>query len=125
VTTNGFDPGLALAFGARRSHPLVGEYVEARWKDGKWYPGRIEEVDGGKVRIRWAGYEENEWIEDGNIRPYDPRQHAAGTRVEVEWKGVWYPAEVLTGRWGLHLVHYDDFDEVWDEWVSPRRIRLG
>ena len=42
VATNGFDPGLVIASGMRRAHPSIGEYVEARWKDGNWYPGRIE-----------------------------------------------------------------------------------
>ena len=126
VATNGFDPGLVLASGIRRAHPLIGEYVEAKWNDGKWYPGRIEKVDGRTFWIRWAGYNESEsgWIEDSNIRPLVPKQIAAGTRVDVDWQGSWYPAEVLTGRWGMHLVHYDDFEPVWDEWVSSSRIRL-
>ena len=32
--------------------------------------------------------------------------------------------EDLTGRWGMHLVHYDNFEPVWDEWVPPKRLRL-
>ncbi len=124
VTANGFDPGLVLASGTRPTHRLVGEYVEARWNDGKWYPGRIETVDGSQVQIRWTGYNESESVQESNIRPFVPQQYAPGTRVEVEWQGSWYPAEVLTGRWGLHLVHYDDFEPVWDEWVSSKRIQL-
>jgi Agenet domain len=126
VTTNGFDPRFALVPGTKRAHSRIGEYVEAKSKDGKWYPGRVEKVDGTKFWIRWAGYKasHNEWVQDSNIRPSAPRQHAAGTRVEVEWQGSWYPAEVLTGRWGMHLVHYDKFEPVRDEWVSPKRIRL-
>ena len=126
VATNGFDPGLVLASGIRREHPRIGEYVEGKWKDGEWYRGRIEKVDGNRFWIRWAGYEEsaNEWVEDDNIRPFTPEQHAPGTRVEVKWDDSWYPAEVLAGRWGMHLVHYDDFEPIWDEWVSSQRIRL-
>jgi hypothetical protein len=126
VTANGFDPGLVLASGVRRAHPLVGEYVEARWTDGEWYPGRIEQVDGDKCSIRWAGYREHEIeeIPKSDIRPFVPQQHRAGTRVEAEWEGSWYPATVLTARWGMHLVHYDAFEPVWDEWVSTDRIRL-
>lgn len=126
VAVNGFDPGLVLANGIRRAHPLIGEYVEARWKDGKWYPGRIENVDGRTFWIRWVGYKESasEGVQAGDIRPFVPQQHASGTRVDVEWQGSWLPAEVLTGRWGMHLVHYDNFDPVWDEWVSSSRIRL-
>ena len=78
VATNGFDPGLVMASGMRRAHPLIGEYVEAKWKDGKWYPGRIEKVDGSTFWIRWVGYKvsENEGIQDINIRPFVPQQHA-------------------------------------------------
>jgi hypothetical protein len=125
VTANGFNPGLVMAAGAKRAHPPIGEYVEAKWTDGRWYPGRIEKVDRDSVWIHWAGYTEaeNSAVPNSDIRPLVPKQYAAGTRVEVEWQGAWYPAEVLTGRWGLHLVHYDNFETVWDEWVSPARIR--
>jgi hypothetical protein len=110
----------------RRAHPLIGEYVEARWKDGKWYPGRIERVDGSTFWIRWVGYKasEIEGVQHSDIRPFVPRQHASGTLVDVEWQGTWLPAEVLTGRWGMHLVHYENFESLWDEWVSSSRIRL-
>ena len=126
VSTNGFDPGLVLASGMRRAHPLIGEYVEARWRDGNWYPARIENVDGRTFWVRWVGYKESqdEGIEDTNIRPFVPRQHAPGTSVDVEWQGTWLPAEVLTGRWGMHLIHYENFEPLWDEWVSSSRIRL-
>lgn len=126
VSTNGFDPGLVLAAGIRRAHPLIGEYVEAKWKDGKWYPGRVEKVDGGTFWIRWVGYKEsaNEQIQVSDIRPFVPQHYASGTPVDVEWQGAWHPAEVLTGRWGMHLIHYENFDSVWDEWVSSSRIRL-
>jgi hypothetical protein len=126
VAVNGFDPGLVLATGVRRVHPLIGDYVEARWKDGRWYPGRIEQVDGNTFWIRWVGYKESatEQIADRDIRPFVPLQYASGTLVDVEWQGAWLPAEVLTGRWGMHLVHYENFEPLWDEWVSARRIRL-
>jgi hypothetical protein len=126
VTINGFDPGLVLAAGMKRTHPLIGEYVEATWTDGQWYPARIDRVDGGQIWVRWAGHNESEMeqVHESGIRPFVPNQYAAGTRLDVEWEGSWYPAEVLTGRWGLHLVHYDGFDATFDEWVAPERIRL-
>lgn len=126
VSTNGFDPGLVLASGMKRPHPLIGEYVEARWRDGNWYPACIERVDGRTLWVRWVGYRESqdEGIPDSSIRPFVPQQHAPGTFVDVEWQGQWLPAEVLTGRWGLHLIHYENFEPLWDEWVSASRIRL-
>ena len=88
--------------------------------------GAHRKVDGNRFLIRWAGYSENEnsAVEARNVRPLVPKQHPAGTRVEVEWQGSWYPAQVLTGRFGMHLVHYDEFEPVWDEWVSSTQIRL-
>jgi hypothetical protein len=30
---------------------------------------------------------------------------------------------VLNSKYGVHLIHYDDYESVWDEWVSPERIQ--
>lgn len=46
-----------------------------------------------------------------------------GRHVEVEWKGSWYPAQVIGVRGDESLVHYVDFDSSWDEWVGSERIR--
>lgn len=46
-----------------------------------------------------------------------------GRHVEVEWRGTWYPAQVVGSRDGASLVHYVGFDASWDEWVGPARIR--
>lgn len=127
VTTNGFDPGFVLVPGSKRAHPRIGDYVDAEFKDGRWYPGRIDKVDGAKFWICWVGYKEseNEWVEERNTRAYAPKQHPAGTRVQVEWQGTWYPAHVLASRWGMHLIHYDGFEPHWDEWVAPKRMRVS
>lgn len=46
-----------------------------------------------------------------------------GRHVEVEWKGTWYPAQVIEVGEDQEKVHYVDFDAAWDEWVSPDRVR--
>ena len=126
--TNGFDPGFVLASGMRRV-ASAGRRIRRSQMDrmARGIPAASRKWTAAGSGFCWAGYNESEsgWIADSNIRPLVPKQLAAGTRVEVEWQGSWYPAEVLTGRWGMHLVHYDDFEPVWDEWVSPRRIRLA
>jgi hypothetical protein len=126
VATNGFNPDLVLMSGIKREDPRIGEYVDAKSKDGKYYPGRIDKVDGTKFFIKWAGYtaDKNEWVESTNTRAYAPKQHAPGTKVSIEWEGEWYPAQVLTARYGMHLIHYNDFEDVWDEWVAPSRLKL-
>lgn len=47
----------------------------------------------------------------------------AGTRVEVNWKGKWWPAYALANQAGQTRVHYAGFGNDWDEWVGPERIR--
>ncbi len=103
----------------------VGEKLEVRWK-GQWYPARVLKEKGDRVFISYQGFgsDWDEWVGVKRSRPYKPLVHDKGTLVEVEWKGKWWPAKVLEGRLGLHRIHYDGFTDVWDEWVSPKRIRL-
>lgn len=42
---------------------------------------------------------------------------------EVEWGGTWWPAEILQLGDGKTLIHYTGWDDAWDEWVTPERIR--
>ena len=48
------------------------------------------------------------------------------SRFEVEWPQdkKWYPATILKAWYGLHLVHYDNYDSTVDEWAAPGTIRL-
>ena len=49
----------------------------------------------------------------------------AGTPVWVEWNMTWYPAFVLEpGAGGSARVRYENYSEVYDETVTPERIRL-
>jgi hypothetical protein len=49
---------------------------------------------------------------------------AAGDRVQVEWQGRWYPAVLVeqrgSDRW---FIHYEGYEDSWDEEVGPDRIR--
>jgi hypothetical protein len=48
---------------------------------------------------------------------------AAGAKVEVQWGGTWYPAEVMAVNGGSTRIHYTGWASSWDEWVPPARIR--
>lgn len=49
---------------------------------------------------------------------------AVGDDVDVEWKGSWYPANVMEVKpQGRYKIHYQDYDSSWDEVVAPKRIR--
>ena len=42
----------------------------------------------------------------------------------IEWRGTWYDAKVLKKKPGYWYIHYVDYDDSWDEWVGPDRIRF-
>jgi len=51
--------------------------------------------------------------------------YRACQKVEVEWGGRWWAAEVLTVRGNYYYIHYTGWSNSWDEWVPECRIRLG
>jgi CHAT domain-containing protein/Tfp pilus assembly protein PilF len=51
-------------------------------------------------------------------KPWKP-----GDRVEVEWKGDWYQAQVIEVNANQYKIHYDGYASSWDEWVDHSRIR--
>lgn len=46
-----------------------------------------------------------------------------GQRIEVQWKNRWYKAKVIDVDGDQVEVHYVGFDDSWNEWVGPDRIR--
>jgi hypothetical protein len=47
----------------------------------------------------------------------------SGARVEVEWQGDWWPAQVLSVKNGKRFIRYAGYGAEWDEWVGPDRVR--
>jgi CHAT domain-containing protein/Tfp pilus assembly protein PilF len=45
--------------------------------------------------------------------------------VEVEWKGDWYQAQIIQVQGNRYKVHYDGYENSWDEWVDNNRIRAA
>ena len=45
-------------------------------------------------------------------------------KVEVQWKGKWYPAIVLKINSNKYFIHYEGYAKSWDEWVAANRIRV-
>ena len=52
-----------------------------------------------------------------------------GDRLEVEWKGKWYKAQIVaegddaSKTAGKYKIHYDGYETSWDEWVTEGRMR--
>jgi hypothetical protein len=124
--------GLVLsicAFAAQAQVCSVGDRADVLWK-GKWYSASVTRVNDTQSRcyIHYTGYGSNwdEWVGQDRIRIL---AHAtapafrAGDPVAVKWKGKWYPASVLRAHNGKYHIHYDQYDNSWDEWVGSDRIR--
>jgi hypothetical protein len=121
---------------AAAAPPAVGEKVQAKW-DTKWIPGLVLKVDGAKVYVRYDdGFEK--WLGPGEIHRSDPPEFAqpaaapaaaadrgppVGARVEVKLGARWFAATVLRRDGAKALVHFDRFNDHWNEWVGPERIR--
>ncbi|HUR65747.1 MAG TPA: Tudor-knot domain-containing protein [Chitinophagaceae bacterium] len=52
-------------------------------------------------------------------------EYPAGAKVQVEWNGKYYPAEIKEVKNGFHYVHYTGYNDSWNEWVMYNRINSG
>ena len=46
-----------------------------------------------------------------------------GDRVQVLWNGSYYSATVTEAKETVWKVHYNGYDDTWDEWVNGDRIK--
>lgn len=124
ITTGSFDPHMVLAPARRKPHPDVGRRVEVH-SGGDWYKARVIDAKDSTFKVHYYGWEDSddEWVTPEQIRDVPPVQYRVGERVEVRWKGEWYPAMVLDVRGGVHYICYDGYDEAWNEWVASKRMR--
>ena len=99
---------------------------------GSWFQANIVETRDSEFKVHYAGWgaELDEWVDAGRLRPLAAssgltvaRVSNVGDRVQVQWRGGWYPATVLAVAPTGYQVHYDGYGAQWDEWVSPVRTR--
>lgn len=103
-----------------------GAAIQVYW-GGKVWPAEVLQADGDLHFITYPGWPPvwNEWVTSRRI--VDAGAAAANisvsAKVMVEWRGKWFPAQVLKRQGSRYLVHYAGYDASWDEWVGPSRIR--
>jgi len=111
-------------------HP-AGSKLRVYW-GGKVWDAEVVKTDGDFHFITYPGYgpEWNEWVMSDRIaRPSakggsgDGDDAARGEAVEVEWRGSWWPAQILDQASDRYLIHYVGYGSDWDEWVTDARIR--
>lgn len=74
----------------------------------------VASVAGSPIEVGGAGRSASHVALDGR---------GVGDPVDVEWHGSWYPAVLLERRTEGWLVHYEGYDESYDEVATPSRIR--
>jgi len=124
-----------LAIGSRAEAGVCapGDKAQVLWK-GTWYPASVLKANDNKCYIHYDGYGSNwdEWVGPGRIKVNGASASAAapasggfgnGDSVQVLWKGTWYPAHVIGVKGPQLKIHYDGYDNSWDEWVGPNRYR--
>ncbi|MBD2186086.1 agenet domain-containing protein [Aerosakkonema funiforme] len=121
-TTNDFDKQMVFASVSERIESIEGKRVEVEYS-GDWYKAKTLETNGSEVRVLYIDDQSEESVESQRIRPYAPDMFAVGERVEAQSDEEWYPAKVKKAWYGLHLVSYDDYPDIWDEWVGSDYIR--
>ncbi len=110
----------------------VGDKAQVLWK-GSWYPAQVLKVNGDQCFIHYDNYGSNwdEWVGPDRIKiaggaapsPAAPAL-SVGDPLQVNWKGAWYPARVIAvGKDRQVKIHYDGYDNSWDEWVGPSRYK--
>jgi hypothetical protein len=140
----------ALLLSACSKSYRVGDRVLVEW-EGADYPAAIVAVESpGKYKIHFEGYDAiwDESVPATRIRgkvtgpvqlpPPPPKVRArmamlnksslstykVGDRVKVDWKGTFYPALVLAVLGNeRYRVHYEGYDQNWDENVDISRIQ--
>ncbi len=110
----------------------IGDTAQVEWK-GSWYPAKVLQGGESKCYIHYTGYDSSwdEWVGPHRIRittraaqPSAPlRTWNQGDAVQVLWKGTWYPSHVIGVNGSQLKIHYDGYDNSWDEWVGPGRYR--
>ncbi|MBT3181609.1 MAG: RNA-binding protein [Deltaproteobacteria bacterium] len=108
----------------------VGDRAEVLWKS-KWYAAQVKKVEGARCYIHYDGYADSwdEWVGSKRIRGCTIGKsdssglYSVGTAVQVRWKKKWWPAHVIAVGKNSWKIHYDGYNNSWDEWVGPNRIK--
>lgn len=124
VTTNDFDPQMQLSIVAGDSDPHFGRRVQVEYEE-EWYKAKIlDRNENDEFLVYYIADRTEEWVTGDRINPYEPEMYEIGSSVEVQNEDEeWYSATVKKAWYGLHYISYDDYDEIWDEWVGGDRLR--
>lgn len=101
----------------------VGSYVWASIAD-RFCAARIVGRDRQKYLVQSYDYTDKRelTLSADQLKPMEFQTFPAGTKLQVMWRGRPWQASVRKVQGIFHLVHYDNYDDSWDEWVLSHRI---
>jgi hypothetical protein len=53
-----------------------------------------------------------------------PEGFVAGTIVEIEYGGRWYPGHIMEVKGEQYKIHYTGYGDNWDSWVTKDKLRI-
>lgn len=95
------------------------------WKDSL-YVARVQRVEDNFMYVTYPGWPPytSEWVTSRRIqgKVADARQTNTGSLL-IEWQGRWFPGNIVRQNGERYYIHYAGYDDTWNEWVGPERIR--
>jgi hypothetical protein len=111
----------------KKKNALVGSHVNVDY-DGQDYLGFIEDVNSdNNYKVRFYSYLNNEtdWLSFNRLKLFkNLNDYPIGTKVKAlsSFDFKQYTGKIIKKYLCLYLVHYDEYDSEWDEWVGPNKI---
>ncbi len=104
-----------------------GAYCYALDQKGKWRAARILGKTGNLFRCEFYNYSVYDYqnLSAASVRTIYFPVYQVGKKVEVEWEGKYYPAEITSVSDAFMYIHYTGYDKTYDEWVMYDRIKTG
>lgn len=131
---NGLPDNFVLAAASGRPKAAAAKFPIGSYVRAKGRTGRIVAVNGDRYAVQFYNYSDKSVeklaVDDltaVNLNSLVATHAPTPTQkpdCQVEWQGTWFDATILRkdkDRWQIHYLGYDDS---WDEWVGPERIRF-
>lgn len=107
----------------------IGDIVDARDSEGKWYPSEIIgwRPASPNYRVHFYGWASkyDEWVDFSRLRPLVKPRLNVGQQYEVQWEDQnWYLGTITKSveNW-FYFVHYESEGGDDDEWITGERAR--
>lgn len=118
-------PSASLSKLGFRRYPK-GAKLRVFW-GGKLWDATVTATDGDFHFITYPGWPAywDEWVMSDRIADASAVEAATRERVQIEWRGMWWPGVILKRRGARFLVRYEGYGKEWDEWVTEARLKRG